>query len=386
MSRAERAWLFHDDVLENLTREAVGSDSISEITGTPDRRCHLFCPNCGTQNDETATTCKKCGFNLKGAAAPKFKGTVLMVNTPGTPGTPGRPMVPGSPGSQPGQPGHPVPGPIAAPRPHLKGTMLGVAPPPMGVQPPAPPAGATPGTVPAPAPPPPAAGAGGPLPGPVPPVSLARPAVNPLGGTLVADMSALRSSAYGPGTPGPAGSPPKLGEAGGSFGQTPGPLPPAGSGWPPPGHAQVDQTQQALGYPAPGAGPLHGAGPLVAVGGPGQVGARGPIGTIRNPVLVLVFGMLCFVYAIVQLWLMASELRAFRQKNDLNPILFFIPILNWIEIWNLPEKVLEAKRMAGIHNPQVVHPVGYFFLWPYFFPADLNEIWQAAGSGRASLG
>jgi uncharacterized membrane protein YvbJ len=43
----------------------------------------VFCPNCGTQNSETASTCIKCGFNLKGAAAPKFKGTMLMTNQPG---------------------------------------------------------------------------------------------------------------------------------------------------------------------------------------------------------------------------------------------------------------------------------------------------------------
>src|SRR5215208_6914412 len=56
----------------------------------------VFCPNCGTQNADTATTCTKCGFNLKGAAAPKFKGTMLMMNAPaavprapGPSGTPG---------------------------------------------------------------------------------------------------------------------------------------------------------------------------------------------------------------------------------------------------------------------------------------------------------
>ena len=45
----------------------------------------MFCPNCGTENEEAATTCKKCGFNLKGAAAPKFKGTMLMMNAPAAP-------------------------------------------------------------------------------------------------------------------------------------------------------------------------------------------------------------------------------------------------------------------------------------------------------------
>ncbi|MCK6592060.1 MAG: zinc-ribbon domain-containing protein, partial [Polyangiaceae bacterium] len=54
----------------------------------------MFCPNCGTQNSETASTCSKCGFNLKGAAAPKFKGTMLMSQEPSRPPSP-----PGAPGA-----------------------------------------------------------------------------------------------------------------------------------------------------------------------------------------------------------------------------------------------------------------------------------------------
>jgi len=42
----------------------------------------VFCPNCGTQNDDDGVKCLKCGFNLKGAVAPKFKGTMLMMNSP----------------------------------------------------------------------------------------------------------------------------------------------------------------------------------------------------------------------------------------------------------------------------------------------------------------
>ena len=47
----------------------------------------MFCPNCGTQNPDAAQTCSKCNFNIKGAAAPKFKGTMLMMNQP-IPGAP----------------------------------------------------------------------------------------------------------------------------------------------------------------------------------------------------------------------------------------------------------------------------------------------------------
>jgi len=106
------------------------------------------------------------------------------------------------------------------------------------------------------------------------------------------------------------------------------------------------------------------------------------IGKTRNPVMTLVFSALCFVYAIIQVWQMANELKAFRGKDDINPIFFFIPVLGLIHMWHLPAKVLEAKQMAGVPNATVQHPVLYLLLGIYFWPADLNEIWQAAGGGQ----
>ena len=116
--------------------------------------------------------------------------------------------------------------------------------------------------------------------------------------------------------------------------------------------------------------------------GGGAPGAHGPIGQTRNAIMNLVIGMICFVYLLYLLFTQVSELKAFRQKDDLNPIMFFIPILNLIQLWGLPEKVLEAKHMAGVPNPSVQHPIMYFFLWPFFLTNDLNEIWQAAGGGQ----
>jgi hypothetical protein len=124
-----------------------------------------------------------------------------------------------------------------------------------------------------------------------------------------------------------------------------------------------------------------GGAPMVPAGGYGAApgGARGPVGKIRNPVMTTVLSMLCFVYALIQVWGMLNELKNFRGKDDLNPILFFIPILGIIEMWKLPAKVLEAKQMAGVANAQVPHPILYLLLGIYFLPADLNEVWQAAG-------
>jgi len=123
-----------------------------------------------------------------------------------------------------------------------------------------------------------------------------------------------------------------------------------------------------------------GGAPMVAMGGGG--GGRGPIGTMRNPVMTIIFSMLCFVYAIIQFWKMLGELKAFRGKDDLNPIMFFIPILSIIEGLKLSEIVLDAKRMAGVPNAQVPHQIVYLFFGFYFLPGDLNEVWQAASGGQ----
>jgi hypothetical protein len=116
-------------------------------------------------------------------------------------------------------------------------------------------------------------------------------------------------------------------------------------------------------------------------GGAMMAGAHGPVGQTRNPVMSLVIGLVCGFYFLYLIWVEVNELKAFRGKDDINPILFFVPILNIILIWGLPEKVLEAKQMAGVPNANVSSPILYLFLWPYFLTGDLNEIWQAAGGG-----
>lgn len=140
----------------------------------------MFCPNCGTQNQENAQTCTKCGFSMK-SAAPKFKGTMLMMNQnaaglakPGASAAPAAappaagghqattafgvpPMAQGAapgPGAEPvgghqptaafGAPpsvGMGAPSAGAAPVPsRLKGTIVGVAAPAAGAAPAPPPA------------------------------------------------------------------------------------------------------------------------------------------------------------------------------------------------------------------------------------------------------
>jgi hypothetical protein len=112
----------------------------------------------------------------------------------------------------------------------------------------------------------------------------------------------------------------------------------------------------------------------------GAPGAHGPVGNVRNPIVMLLVGMICAPYLLFVMYSALNELKAFRQKDDFNPILF---ILLWVVfVWQLPDKVREAKAMAGIQNPQTASAIMYFLLGPYFFLSDLNEIWQAAGGGR----
>jgi hypothetical protein len=172
----------------------------------------VFCPNCGTKNDDTATPCKKCGFKLSGAAAPKFRGT-MMLNTEQSvqemveehrrklaeagpspdpaPGPVGPEAV--SMGSAPATGGPQSKSVLQPPRAGLPkrrmGTMLGVAPQMGGVQPPV----ASEST-----PPPP------PDPGADP--SIAGAAPDPLGGTVA--FAAVPSAERGAATRAAGESPP----------------------------------------------------------------------------------------------------------------------------------------------------------------------------------
>ena len=240
----------------------------------------MFCPNCGTQNADTSATCAKCGFNLKGAAAPKFKGTMLMSNSPPRPGTPAPGAVggglggqgPGGPGApgQPGGPGMPAAGgfPNANPNPgagnKLKGTMVGVAPPSsIGTPPTAPRAPSVP-------PPPPA---GGEYPSD-PPTLAYNPGMNPgsfdVSANTVVDTGGFgQSGGYGSKPPDPTGN---------NYGRQP---PQQQPGFSPFGNQQPPQSpygapQAQPGQPAQGG---YGAPP----GQPGLGGGFSPFGADPQP-------------------------------------------------------------------------------------------------------
>lgn len=120
-----------------------------------------------------------------------------------------------------------------------------------------------------------------------------------------------------------------------------------------------------------------------------QIGpvSHGPIGKMREPVMVLILSFVtCGIYGIISMLSMLSELKAFRQKNDIQPILFLLPVISLIEVIKLPAKVLDAKRMAGVPNAQEPNVIVYLFLTLYMLPADLNEIWQVASAKQGGYG
>lgn len=50
----------------------------NEFLSTQEDVVGVFCPNCGSKNESTATPCDSCGFRLAGVSAPKFKGTMML--------------------------------------------------------------------------------------------------------------------------------------------------------------------------------------------------------------------------------------------------------------------------------------------------------------------
>lgn len=195
----------------------------------------MFCPNCGHQNAETAPTCAKCGFSLKGAAAPKFKGTMLMTNQPGgmgAPRPPGASPTPPPPAAVPG--GAPSAGANPGAPSRLKGTIVGVAPPNLGLG-----GAAQPPAVPPPAAPPEHQTFG------------SSQGVNPLGGTVAMDAASLPNFGQMPGQAGPPPAGPSGVPQEPAFGGAPPPAYGGGYGAPLPQDPGFGGAPPAYGGPPP---------------------------------------------------------------------------------------------------------------------------------------
>jgi hypothetical protein len=392
----------------------------------------VFCPNCGTQNPDTAEACSKCKFHLKSAAAPKFKGTMLMMNQPGAlpPAVP--PAVPAVPARS---------GPGAAPPPgaglmpsKLKGTLVGVAPM-VGVGAGLPPAAPTPtrpqfpglaqGNVPGGTPagsaqdqPPTGEGASAFAP-PVP-----QPGVNPLGGTVAADaglfgaLAAQQEVAAGGPVPPAYGAPPSPGDAapamqgpggtvamaapygyGGQSPQGPTPFavpPPPGGAYgqpaPQPGGGPMGQGMVPYGsqQPGPMVGTLKSSGPtavkptrrnaLLTFLLPGAVIFGGIVMTILGFFVQALgtLGSLCILGGAVWYLLIAiqmiNELKSVTRNEALAWWPLVIPFYGMYWAWLVvPQEAAKAKQMLGVRQaPQPL--VLYIFLWHFALASDLNDM------------
>ncbi len=171
------------------------------------------------------------------------------------------------------------------------------------------------------------------------------------------------AAAPGLGAPDPYGAPP----------------PAPAYGGPPP--AFPDPSGQAPYANPPAPFGQNGFAPQQAMVPAGQpaAGMGGPKGQFRNPIMVLLISMFCFVYGLYQYYVMLGELKDYLQSDEINPIHAFIPILQLLLIFKLPGWVLEAKQRAGIPNPEVTNILFYWFFGLYFLPKDLNEVWDPTG-------
>jgi len=113
------------------------------------------------------------------------------------------------------------------------------------------------------------------------------------------------------------------------------------------------------------------------------MGGTGPKGQTRNPMMVMLIGYICFFYGMYQTFLMLGELKAYLNSDEINPVHVFIPILNLLMLFKLPGWVLEAKRRAGVPNPETTNVLFYFLFHWYFLPKDLNEVWNPTGQLQA---
>ncbi len=108
-----------------------------------------------------------------------------------------------------------------------------------------------------------------------------------------------------------------------------------------------------------------------------EVDVHRVIGTTRTPALSILW-MILVVPGIIQFFRMLGELNRFRAQDDVSPWPFFVPVLSLIKAIGIPEKLREAKEMAGIANATAPNVLLFLIVPGPLFAASLNEIWQSA--------
>ena len=149
-----------------------------------------------------------------------------------------------------------------------------------------------------------------------------------------------------------------------------------GYGQPPPG------AMQPYGAPPGGGGFPGGGGPMMPAT-PGQHGAKGQI---RNPINVLLIGLVtCGIYQMIWFISIMNEMKTYLQRDE----------PNWLKIMGLSmvtcglyglywqivacgPLVQEMQQRAGIQNPQ---NLGWMYIIPYYnvilMQQEINKVWQS---------
>ena len=108
-------------------------------------------------------------------------------------------------------------------------------------------------------------------------------------------------------------------------------------------------------------------------------------GKIRNPLITLILAYVtCGIYAPFACYAMLKELKDFLGTDQITPWWAFTPLV-LLTLFKLPDLVVEAQRRAGVANPQSAGLIFYLILFFYFFPKDLNMVWNPTGQLPANL-
>jgi hypothetical protein len=157
--------------------------------------------------------------------------------------------------------------------------------------------------------------------------------------------------------------------------------PPNQYGGPPMGGPMQPYGQGPGGPPGMGGYPGGpGGGPMAA---PGQHGAKGQV---RNPVTVLLIGLVtCGIYQMIWFISTAGEMSTYLQRDEPNWLKIMglsivtcgLYSLYW-QIVVLGPLLQEMQQRAGLANPQ---NHGWMYIIPYYnvilMQQELNKVWQS---------
>jgi hypothetical protein len=122
---------------------------------------------------------------------------------------------------------------------------------------------------------------------------------------------------------------------------------------------------------------------------------HGPVGQPRNGVLMwLVYWLGCCIIGwliVTFVWMKKTleEIKAFTQKDGLlAPILFFIPIVGWIQILLYAKALKETQQKIGMPEAEQINPIMVFILFIVayigimLFQNNVNKTWEFVNKNK----